>query len=358
MVMRRFEDAQATRGRVPFSFGIAGATGSGKTYSALRIGEGMRRVFGGQTFVIDTEAGRALKYQKYFSFRHVHFGAPHGPFDYLAAVKHCADAGASVVIIDSMTHEHEGVGGVREIHAAELQRLVKRYPNSTEEKLTATAWVEAKRQRRAMINGILQLPVVVIYCFRAQHKEHPVKLGWCPIGGREIFFELDALCMLPPDADGCAWWGNEPGKRSGMKAVPKQFRALFNQGEQLSEELGESMARWSLGGPVTVFEQILDAMEGATTLEELNKVAPMVKAAKEARTINPSEHRGLQARYVQRKAFIERGDGFESDEQAAEARAKDDAFERAVSGKKPAAPAPDPASGEVRPEDEPPVAEG
>ncbi len=329
---RVFEDNAATRGRVPFSFGVAGATGSGKTFSALRIGEGMRRVFGGETFVIDTEAGRALKYQKYFKFRHVPFAAPHGPLDYLAAVQHCASAGASVVIIDSQTHEHEGVGGVREIHAAEVQRLLERYPNSTAEKQSAAAWSEAKRQRRAMINGIIQLPVVVIYCFRAQLKEFPVKLGWCPIGGREIFFELDAMCMLPPDADGCAAWGNKPGERSGMKPIPKQFRALFNQGEQLSEELGESMARWSLGGPVTVFEQILDAMEAATTLDELTQAVPMVKAAKEGRTINTSEWRGLQDRYVQRKTFIERGDGFESDEQAAEARAKDAAFEQAAGG--------------------------
>ena len=74
-----------------------------------------------------------------------------------------------------------------------------------------------------------------------------------------------------------------------------------------------------------------------------------------ARTINPSEYRGLQARYVERKAFIERGDGFESDEQAAEARAKDEAFRMAVAGEKPS---PDPSAGEVRPEDEPPLAGG
>lgn len=334
---RKFEDVEAVRGRVPFSFGIAGSTGTGKTFSAMRVGEGMRRVFGGDLHVIDTEAGRALKYQKYFKFRHVPFNAPHGPLDYLAAVKHCASKGASVVIIDSMSHEHEGVGGVREIHASEIQRLLKKYPNSTEEKQSATAWQEAKRQRRAMINGIIQLPVVVIYCFRAQLKEFPVKLGWCPIGGREIFYELDAMCMLPPDADGRAWWGNERGVRDGMKAVPKQFRALFNQGEQLSEDLGESMARWSLGGPVTVYEQILDVMESATTLDELARAVPMVKAAKEAKTITAPEHRGLQELFGRRKVVIERGDGFASDEEAAEAKARDEAFERAARGEPAAA---------------------
>jgi hypothetical protein len=323
---------------VPISFGLAGATGSGKTYSALLVATGMRRVLGGQIHVIDTEAKRAKKYVKDFDFVHVPFVPPHGPLDYLRVFRQCVDHGASVIVVDSMSHEHEGDGGVAELHLEALRELTEQYPNSTEKQHNGTAWKMAKRPRRKMITGITGLEIAVIYTFRAQEKLYPVKLGWCPIGGREIFSELDVLGLLPPNADGRVMWSDEPGKRSGMKAIPKHFRALCVQNVQLTEDFGESLARWSLGGPVTVYEQILDAMESAETLEQLALVAPRVNAAKEKKTINKQELLGLQERYVQRRTFIERGDGFESDADRDAARARDEAFERASSAQPTEAP--------------------
>src|SRR6185369_14815084 len=163
--------------------GLMGPSGGGKTYSALRLASGIQRVSGGEIFVIDTEARRALHYADVFSFRHVVFGAPFGPLDYLAAIKYCVDKGAGVIVIDSMSHEHEGPGGVLEMHESETKRLAAAWRMSIE-KAQMAGWAKPKQDRRKLINGILQMPVNVISCFRAKQKlkirrgEDPQQMGF------------------------------------------------------------------------------------------------------------------------------------------------------------------------------------
>jgi hypothetical protein len=114
MTTRVFEDHEAKRGAVPLLVGLVGPSSGGKTFSALRLATGIQRVTGGDIFVIDTESRRSLHYADQFKFRHVPFPAPFGPLDYLAAIEYCVKRGAKVVIVDSMSHEHEGPGGVLE----------------------------------------------------------------------------------------------------------------------------------------------------------------------------------------------------------------------------------------------------
>ena len=67
--------------------GLMGASGSGKTFSALRIATGIQRVTGGEVCVIDTESRRSLHYADDFRFMHMQFDARLGPLRYLEAIK-------------------------------------------------------------------------------------------------------------------------------------------------------------------------------------------------------------------------------------------------------------------------------
>ena len=117
---RSFDDKPAIREATPLLVGIMGPSGGGKTYSALRLATGIQRVSGGDIGFIDTEARRALHYAEKFKFRHLDFRAPFGPLDYLAAVEHFVNKGVKTIIVDSMSHEHEGPGGVLEMHDQEM----------------------------------------------------------------------------------------------------------------------------------------------------------------------------------------------------------------------------------------------
>ena len=111
---RTFIDEPGNRnGGTPILIGLVGPSGSGKTYSALRLATGIQSVVGGDIFVIDTEARRSLHYADKFNFRFLQFDPPFGPLDYLAAIRHCVSKGAKTIVVDSMSHEHEGKGGVQ-----------------------------------------------------------------------------------------------------------------------------------------------------------------------------------------------------------------------------------------------------
>lgn len=249
---RTFEYNEATRQRVPLLLGLVGPSGSGKTFSALRLAKGIQRVTGGDVAVVDTESKRALHYADQFTFRHIPFDPPHSPLDYMAAVEHCVKQGATTMVIDSSSHEHEGMGGVLEWHQAELDRLSGGDFNKAK-KMQMLAWAKPKAARRKLINRLLQLPINVIFCFRAKQKlkivpgKEPEELGWSPIAGEEFIYEMTANFLLYPKSGGVPTWASDmPGERAAIK-LPRQFVTTFESVSPLSEEHGQQMAEWAAG---------------------------------------------------------------------------------------------------------------
>jgi hypothetical protein len=240
----------AVREQVPVMVGLMGASGSGKTYSALRLAAGIQRVTGGDICVIDTESRRALHYADDFKFLHMQFDAPFGPLRYLEAIKAAYDAGARTIVVDSMSHEHEGPGGVLEMHDKEVQRL------GGGERHNFPAWAKPKAERRQMINGILQVNANFIFCFRAKEKTKPgneggrkvlIEQGYMPIAGEEFVFEMTMNALLLPGSAGVPVWQSQyPGERAMMK-LPRQFVDVMADGRQLDEAIGQSLAEWARG---------------------------------------------------------------------------------------------------------------
>ena len=63
---------------VPLTVGLIGDSYCGKTCSAHRLSQGIKRVHGGPVVYIDTEGGRALEFRKQFDFEHIPFAEPYG----------------------------------------------------------------------------------------------------------------------------------------------------------------------------------------------------------------------------------------------------------------------------------------
>lgn len=248
---RIFVDAPAVRERVPLLVGLVGPSGSGKTYSALRLATGIQKVDGGEIFGIDTEARRMLHYASIFNFRHVEFNAPFGPLDYLGAVDHCVARGAKVIVIDSMSHEHEGPGGILEMHEQETERLVKQWKSSPD-KVKFSAWIRPKAERRRLLNSIVQRNVHFIFCFRAKEKlkilpgKDPIHLGWQAIAGDEFIYEMTMALYLPPGGKGRPDLAPQEIGEKALLKIPVQFREMVKERE-LDEALGTALARWAEG---------------------------------------------------------------------------------------------------------------
>jgi hypothetical protein len=233
--------------------GIVGASGTGKTVSALRVATGMQRVTGGDVFVVDTEAKRALHYADKWRFRHVHMDAPFSPADYLAAFEHCIKAGAKVIVVDSFSHVWEGAGGVLEMHQAAVDRMAKG-DDAKAERVKMAAWIKPKAEHRAMVNAMLQMPVNFVCCLRSKEKlrlergKEPEKRGWQPIGSDDLTYELTLKCLLMPGSDGVPAHGDDLfGDEKRLIKLPMQFRDIMSGNVQLSEDVGERLARWAAG---------------------------------------------------------------------------------------------------------------
>jgi len=258
---------------MPLLIGLIGPSGGGKTYSALRLATGIQTIAGGDIFVLDTEARRALHYADRFRYRHVPFEAPFGPLDYLAAIEHCVSRGATTIVIDSMSHEHEGPGGVLEMHSAEVRRMSGSDPKKAE-KVKLLAWAKPKQERQQLIARIVQLGINLICCFRAKEKFKPVggqvqQLGWMPIAGPEFVYEMTVSALLLPNANGVPTWQPEHDGERQMVKMPGFARDMF-QG-QITEETGCNLAAWATGAPSGT-DQWLARFAACTTEKQLEEL--------------------------------------------------------------------------------------
>ena len=243
----------AVREAVGLLIGLAGGTGSGKTLSGLYLAKGLA---GNQRFaIIDTEAGRALHYADQFQFDHGDLKPPFTPDRYVEAIQAADKAGYPVILVDSMSHEYAGEGGLLDWHEAELQRMAgddwKR-----RESCTMAAWVKPKMSHKAFVSKLLQLRAHLILCFRAEPKVEMVKKdgkmvivpkqsltgldGWLPITEKNFPYELTASFLLTADA---------PGIPKPIK-LQNQHRPFFPIDKTISEEAGAALAAWARGGNI------------------------------------------------------------------------------------------------------------
>jgi len=105
----------AQRHQVKLRLGLSGASGFGKTYSALLLAYGITNDWR-KIAIIDTENGSASLYSHLGDYNALTLEEPYNPERYIQAIETCEKAGMEVIIIDSITHEWSGKGGCLELH--------------------------------------------------------------------------------------------------------------------------------------------------------------------------------------------------------------------------------------------------
>jgi len=105
----------AQRHQVKLRLGLSGASGFGKTYSALLLAYGITGDWS-KIAIIDTENGSASLYSHLGGYNVLTLTEPYTPERYIQAIETCELSNIEVIIIDSITHEWNGKGGCLEIH--------------------------------------------------------------------------------------------------------------------------------------------------------------------------------------------------------------------------------------------------
>ena len=241
----------AIRIQTPMIAALAGPSKCGKTFSALRLAVGMAQ--GGKIAMINTEGPRGHQYAESFTYDACDFGEPFSMKRYEEAIKFVAESNPAVLIIDSMSHSHEGLGGLLDQHEKELDRMAGS-DFRKRDRMTWAAWVKPKADEASMINTMIQQKFHIILNFRGKEKirivkgKEPVDLGWRPIASDRIHFETAFTLILPPNSKGVP----------DLSVEGSELRSPFDtmiKPEQINEALGQRLAEWAKGGatpaPVT-----------------------------------------------------------------------------------------------------------
>lgn len=218
---------KATKTRAKARVALSGPSGSGKTYTALILAG----VLGERIAVIDTEHGSASKYSSIFEFDVLELDR-FDPRIYVQAIQAAAEAGYDVLVIDSMSHEWEGQGGVLELH--DRATAEDKYKNSF------AAWRKVTPLHNQFIEAIIASPLHVIATMRSK-SEYTVegktvsKVGTAPKQRDGVEYEFDVVADLELDNT----------MRVTKSRCPELHRAVFSPPD---EQVGKMLESWLSSG--------------------------------------------------------------------------------------------------------------
>lgn len=261
--MQNFTLRKAERKQAKIRMGLFGPSGSGKTFSALLTAKGIAGDWD-KVAVIDTENGSADLYSHLGNYNVITLEAPFTPEKYIEAIQACEKAGMIVIVIDSISHEWDGKGGLLESNELIAQTQFKGN--------TWAAWSKTTPRHQKFIEAIVTSKCHIITCGRSktetiQTEDKKIK----KVGMKEITrdgFEYEVTLSFNLDRDG------------HYATASKDRTRLFIDKEPfvIAEETGIKIKEWSESGAVD-----LEAIKTAI-FNELTRLGrkPMTKEEAEA----------------------------------------------------------------------------
>jgi hypothetical protein len=147
---------RATRQAVKLKLAVQGPSGSGKTLGALALAQALAE--GGKVALIDTENGSAALYADRFPFDTIVMHPPYETKKYEAAVKAAIGAGYAAVVIDSISHQWDGDGGILQRKEAVDARGGNHFSN----------WEPFSKEHNRFRALILDAPVHIVSTMRSK----------------------------------------------------------------------------------------------------------------------------------------------------------------------------------------------
>ena len=147
---------KAERRKAKLRLAITGPAGSGKTYGALTLAQGL----GSKIAMIDTENGSGDLYADLCDYDVETLTAPYSIQKYLAAIHEAEAAGYDVLIIDSLSHAWSGEGGLLDVHS-QIARSMKSGN-------TYAAWNQITPMHNRLIETILASSCHIIGTMRSK----------------------------------------------------------------------------------------------------------------------------------------------------------------------------------------------
>lgn len=248
---------KATRKKAKIKLGLSAVSGGGKTYSALLIAYGLCGDWS-KIAVIDTENQSASLYSHLGDYNTLPLEAPYSPERYIQAIKTCEDGGMEIIIVDSITHEWDGKGGILNIADGMTGN-------------SFTNWAKLTPRHTAFVDAILHSKCHVITTVRRKQdyemtKGSDGKVKVEKAGLKEITregFEYELTLNLELDQNHNATASKD---RTGLFAGKPHFTPSIDTGK-LIKDWCESGAE--VVPPVDPVTEAIAEVHLATTIDQL-----------------------------------------------------------------------------------------
>ena len=246
----------AERKKAKIKMGLQSPSGAGKTYSALLLAYGLINDWS-RVAVIDTENHSADLYAHLGQYQVLALEQPFSPERYIQAIEVCEKAGMEAIIIDSISHEWEGVGGILDIHGAMMGN-------------TFTNWSKVTPRHNSFVQKILQSNSHIIATIRSKQdyvlsekngKMVPEKIGLKGVTREGLDYEFTIVLELD---------------LKHQATATKDRTQLFMDKPSfiITPETGKTIRTWCESGAAptpaaTSVEELKDMVRSTVTVEAL-----------------------------------------------------------------------------------------
>lgn len=235
------------RKKARIKMALQGSAGSGKTYSALLLAQGLSGNDFSKVAIIDTENGSADLYAHLGKYNVLTLNNPFTPEQYIEAITTCEKAGMEVIIIDSISHCWD-----------ELLEYHSKLPGNS-----FTNWGKITPRHNAFVEKMLQSNCHIIATMRTKQdyvlnqkdgKFIPEKVGLKAVQRDGVDYEF--TIVLDIDAKHFATASKD---RTGLFVGMPEFK--------ITPDTGKKLLDWGNSG--ISLDDIKKAILQATEIEEL-----------------------------------------------------------------------------------------
>jgi len=231
---------------------IYGPSGSGKSYTAMRIAKGLATRAGSRIAAIDTENRSLSKYADRFDFDVDDLG-DRTIDTYLASINQCIKEGYKVLVIDSLSHAWK-----------ELLEEVDRIAAKSFGGNSWAAWSKGTPKQNKLVKAIVDFPGHLIVTMRSKTewavgrnddgKSTVTRNGLSPEQGKGIEYEFDILMDI---------------NQGHIAEIQKDRTGKYQDQmiEKPGEEFGEALFDWLNSGsapplppPTSLRQQCIESM--------------------------------------------------------------------------------------------------
>ena len=242
----------AERKQAKIKMGLQAPSGAGKTYSALLLAYGLVNDWG-RIAIIDTENHSADLYANLGQYQVLALEQPFSPERYIQAIEVCEKAGIEVIILDSISHEWEGVGGILDIHGAMMGN-------------SFTNWSKVTPRHNSFVQKILQSNSHIIATIRSKQdyvlsekngKMVPEKVGMKGVTREGLDYEFTIVLELDLKHQATA-----TKDRTGLFMDKPSFI--------ITPDTGKTIADWCMRGKT--LQELQADIQHADTIEQLRSI--------------------------------------------------------------------------------------